>query len=79
MASNDLTVDRLFVNSDGIASRLNVGNLGFVETGQNDTLYIWPSSTSFITTKIPLDHSSYYFPTGRQVLKDIWDLSGDSL
>jgi len=51
MASNDLTVDRLFINSDGIASRLNVANLGFVETSQDDTLYVWPSSTSFITTK----------------------------
>ena len=51
MAYNDLTVDRLFVNSDGVASRLNVSNLGFVETMQNDTMYIWPSNTSFITSK----------------------------
>ena len=51
MASNDLTVDNLIVNDDAIATRLNVSNLGFVETGQNDTMYIWPSNTSFITTK----------------------------
>ena len=51
MSSNELTVDRLFINSDGTANRLKTQNLGFVETGQDDTLYIWPSSTSFITTK----------------------------